>query len=299
MVEGKERTMKAINFGDFAHLKAEWRAEVPPPAPAEWGWHHIDTEAASDVLKAKPAHPFTDGCELCHQMRGSVLSEIKDNGMTYEVLIPCPHCSTLRDRCQRITRAKLPAKFDGHAFDWSLVSIAFGKQNTAQDQLMNWADTVAEGKGAPSIALLGPTGRGKSHAAFMLAKHLLSRDVPVRWTFWSSLLNKLRSTYDKSSREREYDIIEAALPSRGVLILDDLGEGQNTEWTRGIATRIFEAKPPELTMLVTSNGHPDDSDENSLSRMIGTRATSRMFGICGRGRAVLIFDGDDWRRAEQ
>lgn len=291
--------MKTIDFGDFAHLKAEWKAEVPPPAPESWGWHHVDIDKVAEFIQAKPADPYADGCELCHLNRGDVVSKVQDGHLTYTVLVACPHCSTLRNRCRAITRARLPSKFEGHKFDWSLVSLAFGNRGTAEEQLMKWAASVADGKDAPSIALLGPTGRGKSHAAFMLAKELLSRDIPVRWMFWSALLNQLRATYDKNSRERENDIIEAALPAHGVLILDDLGEGQNTEWTRGIATRIFEAKPPELKLIITSNGHPDDADENSLSRMVGARATSRMFGICGRGRAVLIFNGDDWRRAEQ
>lgn len=266
---------------------------IPPPAPMSWTWQHLGVNKEGEVLQAFPKPPYDKGCQACFEYGGYIERQAVVDGRHYTALEKCPHCRKLTDKIDRINRAKLPSKFGAQSLDWSQVRLASNR--VAESEFIEWVEAFVESGKGPSIALLGPTGRGKSFCAYTLAKYALDCDVNARWLHWPTFLESIKSTYG-NTKLRPEQIWELNLPSRGILVVDDLGAGVVTEWSRQIAWTLFERKPLAVTFVITSNGHPTADGPGGLDEMIGERAASRMFGACGRGATVYRLIGGDKRR---
>lgn len=279
-------------------LEAEVRAikpaqVIPPPAPSAWSWQHLGINREGEVLQAYPTPPYDKGCEACFEFSGYIERRAIVDGRHYTALEKCPHCRKLTDKIDRINRAKLPSKFSKEVLNWAQIKLA--SRRNAEAEFVGWAEALVESSQGPSLALLGPTGRGKSFCAYTLAKYALDCDVGARWLHWPTFLESIKDTYG-NNQLRPQEVWDLNLPSRGVLVVDDLGAGVVTEWSRQIAWTLFERKPLAVTFIVTSNGHPKANGAGSLDDMIGERAASRMFGTCGRGRTVYQLIGEDKRK---
>ena len=266
---------------------------IPPPAPSYWTWNHLGINKDGEVLQAYPRAPYDKGCQACVDFGGYIERKAVVDGRHYTALEKCPHCKALTTKVDRINRARLPSKFSIEPLDWSRVRLACRKN--AESEFVGWVDAFVEAERGPSIALLGPTGRGKSFCAYTLAKYALDSGINVRWLHWPTFLESIKSTYG-NNKLRPEQIWECNLPTRGVLVVDDLGAGVVTEWSKQIAWTLFERKPLAVTFIVTSNGHPTSETASGLNHMIGERAASRMFGACARGKAVYQFTGEDKRK---
>lgn len=299
-VDAIEKRLKQIqkereSSGDLITLKE------PPLPPSEWSWEHIDVEARDGVIAASVGSMYSGGCRNCYRYwdrgRGYVEVYIDGEHGQSRAFSECPQCRTLRKRVNSITAARLPSKFEGKRFEWKDVSVSGASGDSVRQAFDSWVESVSEwvgeceGSEPPSIALLGPTGRGKSHAAFMIAKFAIREGVSVRWVEWSSMLNEIMS---KQKTQRA--AFDDALIDPGVVIVDDIGVGNHSGWARDIACSFLEQIPRKTVCVFTSNGIPDDDGPNGLDAMIGDRASSRLSGVCGRGSAFFVFSGNDWRK---
>ncbi len=266
---------------------------IPPPAPMAWNWHHLGINREGEVLQAFPKPPYDKGCAACVDFGGYIERQAIVDGRHYTALEKCPHCKALTDKIDRINRAKLPSKFAVETLDWSEITLASRKD--PESEFVGWVEAFVESRQGPSLALLGPTGRGKSFTAYTLAKYALDSNIDARWLHWPTFLESIKNTYG-NNKLRPEQVWELNLPTRGVLVVDDLGAGVVTEWSRQIAWTLFERKPLAVTFIITSNGHPKVEGAGSLDEMIGERAASRMFGTCGRGRTVYQLVGVDKRK---
>lgn len=127
-----------------------------------------------------------------------------------------------------------------------------------------------------NAVLLGPTGTGKTFAAWAAVHELARRGW--RWGGASvpELLDSLRP-------DRE----PLACLSAEVLLLDDLGAERATEWTGEQIGRLLDERwNREAPTIATSNLAPD-----RLAEWLGERAWSRLAG----GALVLGVTGDDRR----
>ena len=266
---------------------------LPPPAPMSWGWQHLGINSEGEVLQAYPRSPYDKGCASCVDFGGYIERASIVDGRHYTALEKCPHCKALTDKVDRINRARLPSKFAAETLDWSEIRLASRK--SPEVEFVGWVESFVEARKGPSMALLGPTGRGKSFTAYTLSKYALDSGIDARWLHWPTFLESIKSTYG-NGKLRPEQVWELNLPTRGILVVDDLGAGVVTDWSRQIAWTLFERKPVGVTFIVTSNGHPTAEGAGSLDDMIGERAASRLFGTCGRGKTVYQLIGADKRR---
>lgn len=102
-----------------------------------------------------------------------------------------------------------------------------------------------------SLMLAGNCGTGKTHLAAAIANALLARMMPVVFTTPNDLSATVRSAFDGKNSEAEVVRLYQDVP---LLVLDDLGKDQPTQWSVALLYRILNARyENDAPVVVTTN----------------------------------------------
>lgn len=135
-------------------------------------------------------------------------------------------------------------------------------------------DQVAAGQSARGLLLLGRVGSGKTHLAAAAANYLLRRRQRVLFLVVPDFLDELRGAF--SEQEDDVRYLQEQAKKVPVLILDDLGSHNFSDWTRSVLFSILNYRMNEcLTTIATSN-----LDIASLQEHLGVRSISRLLCLC-------------------
>jgi len=141
----------------------------------------------------------------------------------------------------------------------------------------------------PSLMLAGPTGTGKTHAAYA-ALRLHSESLrPANWHAVSTaaMLGELRP-----ATGRDTEAVLTGYTTAPLLLLDDLGAAKWSEWVEETLYRLIDARYNNcLPSIFATNLSTTDE----LIKAIGERTTSRLTEMC-RGY-LIAFKGADLRRS--
>lgn len=138
---------------------------------------------------------------------------------------------------------------------------------------------------APSLLLAGPTGTGKTHAAYAALRLCAEAARSADWkaAASSAFLGDLRP-----SAKQDSEALMKAYCGGALLFLDDLGAVKASEWTEEVLYRVVDYRYSNLLPCIfATNLKPGE-----LSERLGERTASRLSEMC----RVLILDGDDRRR---
>lgn len=138
--------------------------------------------------------------------------------------------------------------------------------------------------GPQSLLVWGVPGNGKSHLAAAVKNDLHKKGHIVIFQSVPELLGRIKSTFNRHSRDSEDQIMKALLTC-DLLILDDIGAEKLTDWVQDVMFRIIDGRyRKELPILYTSNLRPKElagqvSDRtydriNETSVLIENKATS-------------------------
>lgn len=169
------------------------------------------------------------------------------------------------------------------------IPVRFREAATDDKDVLAWCE--AFGPDSPSLLIIGPTGSGKTHAAYAAIRVLAAQGIPVKWDALTAP--------DLYARLRPRDGIDTegvfqGIASAELLMLDDLGAAKASEWTEEVNYRLVNFRyDRSLPMILTSNlpviaaaGKP------SLSAALGERVMSRLSGMC----QYVTLRGPDRRR---
>jgi DNA replication protein DnaC len=138
------------------------------------------------------------------------------------------------------------------------------------------------------LVIAGGNGAGKTHLAAAIANYRLKQGKPALFVVAPDLLDHLRASYAPESPV-SYDERFHQICATPLLILDDLGAQQCTEWAWEKLYQILtRRRNQELPLVVTTN--LDVSDSRALNRRVSSRLSER-----GWVTRVLI-TAPDWRR---
>lgn len=164
--------------------------------------------------------------------------------------------------------------------------------DTDNPVLIGWAtalaavDTTAGVSRGPAVLLLGPTGVGKTHAAFgALRRYLASGgDASPQVVSAPDMYAELRPRPGGNAEQMLERYSKASL-----LFLDDLGAAKTSEWVEEINYRLINHRyNQQLPTVVTSNVPPRE-----LGGVLGERVASRLQEMC----QFVVLKGEDRRRS--
>jgi DNA replication protein DnaC len=223
-----------------------------------------------------------------------------------------------RCSCAAVTRAQaakegagIPPNYERATLDNFVIP---GRENpTARDGLgyvlMQVRSFVREFPTAkhPGLLLVGGTGTGKTHLAVAAFKALLDKGHEGIFFDYQNLLDRIRSSYDRTSGASDREAYRSALETP-LLLLDDLGSHRVTDWVEDTVTSIITYRCNQCKPLIATTNLPDDDvtgsvtaytdaggvavSRKTLAEVIGVRARSRLFEMC---RVVRMPAVDDYR----
>lgn len=228
-------------------------------------------------------------CPQC-QDRGII---ILDN----ETALPCS-CIKQKSVVRKFKSAKLPkdmlnATFDQFKFDYyspkSMVEHRSHYQlaKDAYEAAREFVGNFMEDSETDGLYITGPVGSGKTFLVSCIANALLEMGTEVLFLIVPDLLDEIKATYDTltHSAHSEQDLLDTARRVK-LLILDDLGAHNYTEWVRNKIYSIINYRiNNQLPTIITSNISLEDLDS-----FLGERTTSRIFQMC-KGY-ILTVDND-------
>lgn len=120
----------------------------------------------------------------------------------------------------------------------------------ATDYIKNFREYFAQGKG---LYLEGPCGTGKTHLAIAIALAIINTGVPVICKTSIDILGDIKRCYERNSEVTEEEVLEA-YKTVDLLIIDDLGKEQVTEWSVPVLYSILnERYEALLPTIITTN----------------------------------------------
>ena len=125
--------------------------------------------------------------------------------------------------------------------------------------------------GRESVLLWGAPGNGKTHLAAIVHNEIRAQGKVVVFVSMPDLLGKIKSTFNKSNKESEEQILKA-LNICDLLIIDDLGAEKTSDWVEEVIFKIIDNRyRRNKPILATSNVSPD-----KLGDKIGFRSYDRI-----------------------
>ncbi|MCR4963416.1 MAG: ATP-binding protein [Firmicutes bacterium] len=134
---------------------------------------------------------------------------------------------------------------------------------------------VTAGKRPRGLFFQGEVGRGKTFLAAAVVNALIDRGCGALFTVVPDLLDSLRYSYDPESETSEETLMNRVRQAP-VLVLDDLGSHNYSEWTKNRMYALLNYRlNHNLPLIVTSN-----LDLEQLKDILGLRVISRIVECC-------------------
>lgn len=218
-------------------------------------------------------------CELCHDTGFRDIG-VKCSCLIKEELASRYQLSGLSPEQQRQT-------FASFSLEW------YKEKERFQDivrECQRFTEKVRQKKPVENLLLYGPVGTGKTHLCSAIANSILEAGLPVIYLKISKLLDIMREyrlSLDKDEQSN-YNQGLQRLYKVGVLIIDDLGTENSTDFVREqLFTLLDERINYHLPWVISTNLNP-----NEVGSLYEDRLSDRIMGTS----RLLKFTGESVRQ---
>lgn len=170
---------------------------------------------------------------------------------------PCPCEGAASEReAEARRRAALAAKEEAARREKALSRAGIPRRYwAAEADRPEFAEYIASfaGNGGAGLYIHGGVGAGKTHAASAMARLFAEAGYDVAFTTAKGMLERVKATFDEGGTEAAV----ARYAKCDVLVLDDLGKEDATEWSVGTVFSVLDARYEDMRpTIVTSNYAP-------------------------------------------
>ena len=144
---------------------------------------------------------------------------------------------------------------------------------------MRYAEELSKGdrKGKNSLLLTGDVGTGKTHLAAAIAQYCMEHGKVVKFGNITDIFQSLKNAFTKDE-----DVL-SEIKSVPLLVLDDLGKENDTEWAKETIYSIINYRyehmlPTVITTNFTLTDMQDRLGEATVSRLIEMCEYVTMYG---------------------
>ena len=210
---------------------------------------------------------------------------------------PCPCEGTAREReAEERRRAALAAKEEAARREKALSRAGIPRRYwAAEADRPEFAEYIASfaGNGGAGLYIHGGVGAGKTHAASAMARLFAEAGYDVAFTTAKGMLERVKATFDEGGTEAAV----ARYAKCDVLVLDDLGKEDATEWSVGTVFSVLDARYEDMRPTIVTSNYAPGALADRLARR-GERVTaeaiaSRISQTC---RPVYLGGRDRRRR---
>lgn len=146
---------------------------------------------------------------------------------------------------------------------------------TAFKAAQDFVNSESNAKPEKGLFICGNVGSGKTFLCSAIANALLGSGKDVLFLVVPDLLDEIRASYSPDSGTSEMQLLDTAR-NISVLILDDLGAHNYTEWTRNKLYSILNYRlNNRLSTVINSNLTLEE-----IEQFLGERTTSRIVELC-------------------
>ncbi len=150
------------------------------------------------------------------------------------------------------------------------------KAQRAYETSKQFVQKCLENRHVHGLLFSGPVGSGKTFMSSAIANELLDAGKEVLFVVVPDFLDQIKATYSQNVQTySEIQLLESARNVE-VLILDDLGAHNYTDWTRNKIYSIINYRLNNtLPTVITTN-----LELEVLEEYLGERTTSRLLQLC-------------------
>jgi DNA replication protein DnaC len=164
----------------------------------------------------------------------------------------------------------------------------------AYEKAKDYADNFLNLEEGIGLMFVGDYGTGKTHLAAAIANDLLNNGIPVVFGTLSTLLGAIKKTWSDEKYD-EHDI-EDIYQTVDLLVIDDLGKEQVSEWTLSkLYSMINDRYENCRSVIITTNfgeGELIERLSTKDNKSTAESIVSRLIEMCS---GVLLV-GEDFRR---
>lgn len=184
---------------------------------------------------------------------------------------PCEGASGEREAEAR-RRAALAAKEEAARREKALSRAGIPRRYwAAEADRPEFAEYIASfaGSGGAGLYIHGGVGAGKTHAASAMARLFAEAGYDVAFTTAKGMLERVKATFDEGGTEA----VVARYAKCDVLVLDDLGKEDATEWSVGTVFSVLDARYEDMRPTIVTSNYAPGALADKLARR-GERVTA-------------------------
>lgn len=196
------------------------------------------------------------------------LEQARAAGLSFDEPEPraCPHCGAALDplgaalagRVAWVSAAPCPCE-------------GATREREAEADRPEFAEYIASfaGNGGAGLYIHGGVGAGKTHAASAMARLFAEAGYDVAFTTAKGMLERVKATFDEGGTEAAV----ARYAKCDVLVLDDLGKEDATEWSVGTVFSVLDARYEDMRPTIVTSNYAPGALADRLARR-GERVTA-------------------------
>lgn len=162
----------------------------------------------------------------------------------------------------------------------------------ATDYIKNFREYFTQGKG---LYLEGPCGTGKTHLAIAIALAIINTGVPVICKTSIDILGDIKRCYERNSEVTEEEVLEA-YKTVDLLIIDDLGKEQVTEWSVPVLYSILNERYEALLPTIITTNYNTTALAEKLSAKGDTETAAAIISRFVESLKRVTMSWADYRR---